>query len=165
MRGLFFFNIIWIDYTVTLCPHFSPFAHLHPAFAPLPPGHHHTVVCVYGLCLYVLWLIPSPSFIQLPPPRWQLSVRSMYQGRGWLPVEANFEVRGLELLVLSPNFQRGERGLRSTSHQWPMTRSIITSKETFNKTQKDRWKETCLGVVNTQYTIQMMYRTVHLKPM
>ena len=36
--------------------------------SPFPlPGHRHcghTVVCVYGLCMYVLWLIPSPSFIQ-----------------------------------------------------------------------------------------------------
>ena len=40
----------------------------HPDSTPLPSGHHHTVVCVYGLCTYVLWLIPSPSFVQSPIP-------------------------------------------------------------------------------------------------
>ena len=34
----------------------------------LPSGHHHTVVWVYGLCINVLWLIPSPSFMQSPLP-------------------------------------------------------------------------------------------------
>ena len=33
---------------------------------PLPSGHHHTVVYVYGLCLNDLGLIPSLWFIQLP---------------------------------------------------------------------------------------------------
>ena len=38
-----------------------------------------TVVCVHCLCTYVLWLIPSPSFIQPPtaPPLRQLSVPCM----------------------------------------------------------------------------------------
>ena len=40
---------------------------------------------VYVLCIYALWLIPSPSFIQscLTPPLWQLSVRSMYPQMAW----------------------------------------------------------------------------------
>ena len=47
-----------------------PFAHLHPGLTPpsLPSGHHHTVVCIYWLCVYVLWLIPSASFIQSTIP-------------------------------------------------------------------------------------------------
>ena len=31
-----------------------------------PSGHHHTAVCVHRLCIYVLWLIPSPSVISPP---------------------------------------------------------------------------------------------------
>ena len=56
------------------------FAYLHPAPGLLPSGHHHTVVCVYVFCMYLLWLIPSPSFIQSPHPLplWQLSVCSMH---------------------------------------------------------------------------------------
>lgn len=44
----------------------SPFTHLHPPFTPppLPCSHHYTVVCVQGLCIMVLWLIPSSSFTQ-----------------------------------------------------------------------------------------------------
>ena len=44
--------------------------------SPSPSGH----VCVYGLCIHVLWLIPSPCFIQSPssPLLWQLSVCSIY---------------------------------------------------------------------------------------
>ena len=57
-------------------------AHLHPTPNLLPSGHHHTVVCVYGLCIYALQVIPSPCFIQFPlsplPPLWHLSVCSMY---------------------------------------------------------------------------------------
>ena len=40
-----------------------------PTSTPILSGHHHTVVCVCGLCMYVFWLILSPSFIQfLPSP-------------------------------------------------------------------------------------------------
>ena len=37
---------------------------------PFPSVHRHTVVCVYGSCIFVLCLIPSASFIQslLPTP-------------------------------------------------------------------------------------------------
>ena len=42
------------------CPHPS-FSQIHPALAPPPSGHHHTVVCVYRLCVHVLWLISSSS--------------------------------------------------------------------------------------------------------
>ena len=50
---------------------------------PLPFGYHHTVVCVYGLCRYALWPIPSPSFIRsplspLPFPLWQPPVSPTY---------------------------------------------------------------------------------------
>ena len=42
----------------------------------------HTCVyaCVFFPCMYVLWLVPSPSVIQcpLPSPLWQLPVCSMY---------------------------------------------------------------------------------------
>ena len=52
--------------TLHRCSHFSPFACLYAASASvqplplLPSGHHQTVVSVYGLYIYVLWLIPSP---------------------------------------------------------------------------------------------------------
>ena len=36
--------------------------------SPFPSGHHHTILCVYVLCIYVFWLIPSPSFIRSPFP-------------------------------------------------------------------------------------------------
>ena len=57
---------------------FPPFAHLHPALILHPSGHHHAVVCVHGLCLYVLWLIPSPSLIQSYPPPSPLRVISLF---------------------------------------------------------------------------------------
>lgn len=38
----------------------------HPP--PFCSGHHQAVVCIYGLCLYIIWLTPSPSFIQFPCP-------------------------------------------------------------------------------------------------
>lgn len=56
------FNFIFIVDTVTDVPISSPFAHFHPVL-PLPSGHHQTVICGYGLWIYVFWLIPSP-FIQ-----------------------------------------------------------------------------------------------------
>ena len=61
------------------CPHPSPFAYLHSSPTPLPSSHHRTIVCVHGSCIPVLWLIPSPSFIQSlhPPPLWLVSVSSM----------------------------------------------------------------------------------------
>ena len=43
-----------------------PLSLLHPA--PPTLGNPHTIVCVLGLCTYVLWPIPSPSFIQSPAP-------------------------------------------------------------------------------------------------
>lgn len=46
---------------------------------PSPPcGHHHSVVCVCVLCIYVLWLIPSLSLIHSPSPLslWPLSICS-----------------------------------------------------------------------------------------
>ena len=41
-----------------------------PSSHPLPSGGPHTAVCVHGSCMYVPWLIPSPSVIQssLPSP-------------------------------------------------------------------------------------------------
>ena len=73
-----FLGFIYIVYTIIDVP-ISPFsfAYLHPALNTPHRPHHHTVVCV--LCTHVLWLIPSPSFIQSPSPAlWQLSVCSMY---------------------------------------------------------------------------------------
>ena len=53
--GFNFFNFIFIVDTIAdvplsppLCP---PLPSSHP---PFPSGHHHTVVCVYGLCIYDL---------------------------------------------------------------------------------------------------------------
>ena len=60
-----FFFIFIVD-TIIDVP--SPPTHLLPTLTPLPTGRHHTVVCVYGCCKDVLWLIPSPSFIQSPSP-------------------------------------------------------------------------------------------------
>ena len=57
------------------CP---PFPHLCLPPHPLPSGHHHTIVCVYGSCIYVLWLIPSPSFIQSSPPPSPLTAVSLF---------------------------------------------------------------------------------------
>ena len=60
------------------CP---PFPHLclPPPSSLLPsPGLHHTIVCVHGLCSYVLWVISSPSFIHSPSPLGGLSVCPMY---------------------------------------------------------------------------------------
>nr|KAF6426404.1 hypothetical protein HJG59_009112 [Molossus molossus] len=42
------------------------FLHLFPPPPSPSPGPHHTVVCVHGVCIYVLWLISSPSFMQFP---------------------------------------------------------------------------------------------------
>ena len=54
------------------------FAHLHPVRAPHPPLPH-TIVCVHGLCIYVLWLVSSTFFPVLPntPSLWDLSVCSL----------------------------------------------------------------------------------------
>ena len=72
MLSLFFFiffKIVIVD-TITgdLIPPFPALLHLCPT--RFPYGNYHTVVSVCGLCihLYGLWLIPSPSFIQPPPP-------------------------------------------------------------------------------------------------
>ena len=51
-----FFNFIFIVDTITDVLIFSLFVHLHPALHLLPSGHHHTVVYVYRLWIYVLWL-------------------------------------------------------------------------------------------------------------
>lgn len=41
---------------------------LCPPLPSLPSGHR-TPVCAQGLCIYVLWIIPLPYFIQsFPPP-------------------------------------------------------------------------------------------------
>ena len=66
---LFKINFIFIFDTNTDVPSPSLFAHLHPALPlpPLPSGHHHTVVCVYGLYLYALWLIPHRLSVSPAP--------------------------------------------------------------------------------------------------
>ena len=66
---LYFYSLHYYGY-----PHPHHFAHLSSALISptrqLCSGHHHPVVCVYGLFIYVLWLITLPSFIQfhLFPP-------------------------------------------------------------------------------------------------
>ena len=74
---LFFFFIIDTVTNVHISPTLPTSTHSLPPFFS---GHHHTVVCVDRLFIYVLWLIPSPSLIQnsLPTPLWQLSVCSTY---------------------------------------------------------------------------------------
>ena len=50
---------------------------LSPLFPPLPTSTKPTTsgnptpYHVQGSCIYVLWLIPSPSFIQYPPSPWR----------------------------------------------------------------------------------------------
>ena len=59
-------NDIFTFYFIIYCLHYyryshpPPFACVHPPTLPIPPGHHHTVVCIYRLSTCVLWLIPSP---------------------------------------------------------------------------------------------------------
>ena len=49
---------MYIVHTITDIP--LPFAHPHPGRGgPPPPDHHHTLSCVYGLCIYILQLISS----------------------------------------------------------------------------------------------------------
>ena len=46
-----------------------PSALLHPLGKPCPPlGGPHIVVCVHESRTHVLWLLPSPSYIQSPTP-------------------------------------------------------------------------------------------------
>ena len=61
---LSFFLFIFIVDTVADVLITHPLPPCSQALLSLPSGHHHTVVCVCGLCIYSLWLIPSPSFIQ-----------------------------------------------------------------------------------------------------
>ena len=58
------FFIVDIITHVLISPHL--FANLPPAPDPLPSGLHHTVVCVYGLCIYVL-ADPFTSFHTVLP--------------------------------------------------------------------------------------------------
>ena len=46
---------IFIVDTITDGPIFPPFLTSTQSLSPrLPSGHHHTIVCVYGLCIYVI---------------------------------------------------------------------------------------------------------------
>ena len=58
------------------CPHFPPFAHLHPAPPPLPSGHIVVCVCELLICSSAN---PFTLFYPVPPPcsLWQLSVCSV----------------------------------------------------------------------------------------
>ena len=58
------------------CPHFPLFARHSPS--SFSSGRHHAVVCVCGLCMYVLWLIPSYSFIQGLPAASPLTPVSLF---------------------------------------------------------------------------------------
>ena len=55
----YYFSLYFYCWHYYRCSHFLPFA-ASTQPTPLPSGHHHTVVCVYGSCIYILWLIPSP---------------------------------------------------------------------------------------------------------
>ena len=61
----FYFILLYFYYFHNhRCPHFSSLCPLPLTLnTPLSSGHHHTVVCVYGLRIYVLWLLSS----SLPP--------------------------------------------------------------------------------------------------
>ena len=64
------------------CPYSTPstlrFAHLHPAF-PLPsPWAITTLLSTPMGPVSVLWPIPSPSFIQVPPPLSPLTAVSLF---------------------------------------------------------------------------------------
>ena len=55
----------------------------------LPSGSHLTVVCIFELCIHILWLIPSPSSIQPPSPFIYMSIKKMLtfsleHPRNWL---------------------------------------------------------------------------------
>ena len=64
---LFIFFTLFLLLTLVQMSPFPPaYAHLHPAPAHFPLAI--TLVCVYVLCIHVLWLIPSPSFIRPAPP-------------------------------------------------------------------------------------------------
>lgn len=62
---IFFFIIIG---TITVVPSPPPWSTSAQPLSSLPSGRHHTIVCDYGLCRYVLWLISSPPFLQPHPP-------------------------------------------------------------------------------------------------
>ena len=73
---LYFFLIFYCSCYYS-CPNFPPFdpSTQHPR---TPSGNPHTVVHVHGPCIYVLWLIPSPSFNQSPPPTSPLPAVSLF---------------------------------------------------------------------------------------
>ena len=60
-RAIFFQLYFYVDIFIDVL--IPPVLCLSPSSpsTPLPSGHRHTDVCVYGLCIYVLWLIPSSS--------------------------------------------------------------------------------------------------------
>ena len=65
----FSFYFIFIVDTITDVPiSHPPFPTSTQPLPPFPSANHHTVVYVYGSCIYDLWLIPSPSFIHSPTP-------------------------------------------------------------------------------------------------
>ena len=59
------------------CPNFSP---LPPPSSQTPTSivNHHTIFHVYGSFIYVLWLIPSPSFDQFSPLSTPLTIVSLF---------------------------------------------------------------------------------------
>ena len=56
----FFSFTLFLFFLLPTCPPLT-------LFISLLSGHHHTLVCVYRSCVYVLWLILSSSFIQSLP--------------------------------------------------------------------------------------------------
>lgn len=87
----------------------SPFPptlfHMPLTLALIPPGHHHTIVWVYGLCTYkcVLWLILSPSFIQSSPQPLLLSDSCQFVPGVYASLSVLFVRRNRQMIVSFSN--------------------------------------------------------------
>lgn len=78
----FVFLIIFLLLTLLQCSPFSPPLLPSTQTPPPPPsGPHPIVVCVTGLCIYIIWLFSSlfASHPPHPPPLWYLSVCTFTQ--------------------------------------------------------------------------------------
>lgn len=62
----FFFTLLLLWTLLQMLPFAPPLPTFTQPSPLFPSGHHHTIVCVHGLRILVLWLIPSPCFIQFP---------------------------------------------------------------------------------------------------
>ena len=79
---LYFFSILFFLIFIVDTITGDAFTHTLPMstqpLCPLRSGHHHTVACVHGLCIYVIWLSPSHSFIQSPHLSSDLTAVSLF---------------------------------------------------------------------------------------